>query len=212
MLSQYCLRIPLLNILSERSWYQTFAASGIPYILFLALSAGLFEEFARFGFAHKLKGHRSYKDMISFGLGHGLCEAILLVGFTHVNNTILCLMINSGAAIPGVAPALLETATAQLMAVAPVDILWGILERFSTVLFHIFATVLVFTDIIRQKIRYYFLAILAHTLVNFATVLLAQVAGIAASEIVLLVAAAGMGAYVIKRRGDSVEQEMETPE
>jgi uncharacterized membrane protein YhfC len=204
-LSQFCLRLPLINILSGQSWYRTLATNTILYVLVLALSAGLFEESARLICAHKLKNHRSYKDMISFGLGHGLCEVILLVGFSHINNIALCLLINSGGAIPGIAPELLETATAQLMSVNPAFILWGILERFSTVIFHIFATVLVFTGVKKGKLHYYFLALLAHTVMNFGVVLLAQFAGIAVSEIVLLIAAVPMGYSVMisKRSRDT---------
>ena len=43
------------------------------------LSAGLFEETARLVGAKLLKQHRTYKDMISFGLGHGP------VSYTHLD-------------------------------------------------------------------------------------------------------------------------------
>jgi uncharacterized membrane protein YhfC len=199
--SQICLRIPLMNLLAEQSWYQAFATNLVPYILVLAFSAGLFEETARLGGALLLKKQRSYKDMISFGLGHGLCEAILLVGFSHVSNMMLCLLINSGVGISAIAPDMLETATAQLITVAPTDILWGVLERFSTVIFHIFATVLVFQGVKRGKPGYYFLALLAHTLVNFVSVLLARYGGIFISEMVLFLAALGMGVYIFIAKG-----------
>jgi uncharacterized membrane protein YhfC len=202
--SQICLRIPLMNLLAGQSWYQAFATHLIPYMLVLAFSAGVFEETARLGGALLLKKQRSYKDMISFGLGHGFCEVILLVGFSYVSNMALCLLINSGAQIP-VDPAVLETATAQLMAVAPTDILWGVLERFSTVIFHIFATVLVFQGVKRRKPGYYFLALLAHTLVNFGSVLLARYGGIFISEMVLFLAALGMGVYILIARGTESE-------
>jgi uncharacterized membrane protein YhfC len=199
-ISQICLRMPLMNLLAGQSWYVSMASNIIPYILFLAFTAGLFEESARLGGALLLKKQRSYKDMISFGLGHGLCEAILLVGFTHVNNTLLSIMINSGVGLSAIAPDVLETATAQLMAVAPTDILLGILERFSTVIFHIFATVLVFQGVKRRQIVYYILAILAHTLLNFISGILARYTGIFLTEMVLFVAALAMGAYVLLAR------------
>ena len=44
------------------------------------LSAGLFEETARLGGAAILKNYRTWKDMVSFGLGHGLCEVMLIAG------------------------------------------------------------------------------------------------------------------------------------
>jgi uncharacterized membrane protein YhfC len=203
--SQICLRMPLLNLLAQQDWYVSMASNIVPFIFFLAFTAGLFEESARLGGAMLLKKQRSYKDRISFGLGHGFCEAILLVGFSHVSNTMLCLLINSGVGLSAIAPDVLETAAAQLMAVVPTDILWGVLERFSTVIFHIFATVLVFQGVKRGKLGYYFLAILAHTLVNFVSILLARYGGMFISEMVLFLAALGMGVYILLARGTERE-------
>jgi uncharacterized membrane protein YhfC len=203
--SQICLRMPLMNLLARQDWYVSLASNIIPFIFFLAFTAGLFEESARLGGAMLLKKQRSYKDMISFGLGHGFCEAILIVGFSHVSNVVLSLMINSGVDIASISFDTLELATAQLMAVTPLEILMGVLERFSTVLFHIFATVLVFQGVKRGQIVYYVLAIVAHTLLNLVVGILARYAGLVVSEIVLLVIALAMGAYVIIAGGTERE-------
>ena len=197
-LSQIVLRIPLISILSGQSWFQAFAANYFPYALCLSFSAGLFEESARLGGALLLKKHRNYKDVISFGLGHAFCEVIILIGVSHINSIVLSLAINSGNGLSMLPSETLEITIAQLAALDPLNFIWGILERFSAVLFHIFATVLVFKGVTKKKIHYYFLAILAHTLFNFLGVLLARFAGIVITEIVLLAAALTMGFYTIK--------------
>ncbi len=203
-ISQILLRIPILNILSGQEWYKAFALNFIPYALCLSLSAGLFEESARLGGALLLKRQRSYKDIISFGLGHGFCEVILLVGFTQINNIMLSMAINNGGgALTAALPAeTLKTVVDQLTAVNPVHVYWGIAERFSAVTFHVFATMLVFKGVINRKWIYYVLAIAAHTLFNFLAVMLARYTGITITELVLLILALAAGVYVIKQKKD----------
>ena len=203
-LSQIVLRIPLISALSTQSWYQNLSTMFIPYILILSFSAGLFEESARLGGALLLKKRRSYKDVISFGLGHAFCEVIILVGMTHINNVIFCLAINGGDSLAPITAAIpietLETVTAQLSAVNAVDIYGGIVERFSTVLFHIFATVLVFNGVVKKKGYYFWLAVAAHTVFNFIGALLNNVAGTVIVELVLLIMALAAGWYVLISR------------
>lgn len=200
--SQIVLRIPLMSVLSSFGWYQNFATMYVPYILFLCLTAGLFEESARLGGAVLLKKKRSFRDVISFGLGHGLCEVILLIGIGHVSNVVLCITINSGegaltAALP---PETLEAVKSQLVTAAAGDVYWGILERVSAVLFHIFATALVFQGVVKKKWQYYVCAIAAHTLFNLTALVVMRYTDVAITEIVLLILALAASVYVLKSR------------
>jgi len=206
-LSQIVLRIPLLSVISGQEWYRSFAEHYyIPLVFLVCLSAGLFEETARLGGALILKKRRRFKDIISFGLGHAFCEVIILIGLTHINNIVLCMTINdtSGALAAALPPETLQTATAQLTAVDPVYVYSGLLERFSAVIFHIFATILVFKGVIQKKMRYYGLAILAHTAYNFAGVMLSRYAEIVISEAALLIIALAAGFYAIKAKEGEV--------
>jgi uncharacterized membrane protein YhfC len=199
--SQVVLRMPLMGVLSEQSWHLNLAAQLIPYALFLSFSAGLFEESARLGSALLLRKHRSYKDVISFGLGHAFCEVILLAGIASASNALMCLLNNSGGGLPIEQTGKMLT---WLMNTNVLDVYLGVLERFIAVVFHIFATVLVFKGVVEKKIRYYFLAMLIHTAFNFSAVLLAQYFGGLAAEIVLLVLALPMGIYALKCKDDFV--------
>ena len=202
--SQMVLRIPIINALSAQSWFQSFSVQNVfLYTLLLSLTAGLFEESARLGGAMLLKKQRSLKDVISFGLGHGLCEVILLVGLSYVSNALLCFIINGSAEQSlNILPAeTLETAVAQLSAVNPVNVYWGIFERISAVVFHVFATTLVFQGAVKGKsLRYLLLAIGAHTVFNLTGVLLGSYISVTVSEIVMMAMALAGGIYVIRQK------------
>ena len=146
-ISQILLRIPLLQVLGTQSWFAAFATHTVVYVIVVGgLSAGLFEETARLVGAKLLKQHRTYKDMISFGLGHGLCEVILLVGLGQVNNLLFCMILQDPqlAASLGFSNDLLQAVNQQLAAASPAMVYLGILERVSAVMYHVFATCLVF--------------------------------------------------------------------
>ena len=167
--SQILLRIPLLQVLSTQSWFAAFAAHTVVYVIVVGgLSAGLFEETARLVGAKLLKKHRTYKDMLSFGLGHGLCEMILLIGLGQLNNLLFCLLVRDPqlAASLGVGNDLLQAVTQQLAATSPLMVYLGILERVSAVMYHVFATCLVFLAVKRRRPVLYLAAILAHTVFN----------------------------------------------
>lgn len=211
-ISQIILRLPLLQVLGTRSWFAAFAAHTVVYVIVVGgLSAGLFEETARLVGASLLKRHRSYRDMISFGLGHGLCEVILLVGLGQVNNLLFCLLIRDPqtAAALGFGNDLLQAVTQQLAAASPFLVYLGILERVSAVMYHVFATCLVFLAVKRRRPVLYLAAILAHTLFNGGvSLLLMGLSGVmnatAASvitELVLLAAGLGCTAFTIRRKG-----------
>ena len=199
-ISQIVIRIPLLGILAGQGWFQGFMAQTVIYLLFLCFTAGLFEESARLGGALILKKRRSFKDAVSFGLGHGLCEVIVLIGLANINNLVICLILNIAdptvlALIPADSLQLLKDTFTTLN---PTDVYWAILERVSAVLFHIFATILVFYAVRSRKWHYYLLAMLAHTAFNAIAVFLTQLAGIAVSEIVIFVLALLAGFCTLK--------------
>lgn len=204
-ISQMVLRIPLLQLLTATGALSALDANTVVYALVVGgLSAGLFEETARLAGAGILKGQRSYRDMISFGLGHGLCEVMLLTGMTHVNNLLVCAALSDpagplGAILTGVDAVLLDQIVAQLVAATPWMVALGLVERVSAVLFHLFATCLVFGAVVRRRPVLYFAAVGAHTLFNFAAVLLAGY-GLLVTEAVLLAAGLAMGGYVLAAR------------
>lgn len=200
--SQMVLRIPLLQMLNAAGALNAIAANTVLYAVVVGgLSAGLFEETARLGGAAILKNYRTWKDMVSFGLGHGLCEVMLVMGMAYLNNLLLAAALTDpagplGLLLTGLDSAALQQLTAQLAAIGPGLAALALLERVSAVLFHLFATSLVFTAVIRRKPLWYFAAVAAHTLFNSLAVLLSGF-GLLAVELALFALGLAMGAWVL---------------
>lgn len=199
--SQVCIRIPIVQIISAASPVQSFAAANTAvYILILSLTAGLFEEPARLLGCGILKRRRTYRDAVSFGIGHAFCEVIMLVGMTQINNLVLCGMINGGTI------GLLGEETARLVmeqyaAIAPVDIYLGIVERVGAVSFHVAMSVLIFNCVnAGRRWSGLAIAVAAHTLFNFAVSLISQYNIYAAEGAVLLFGGAALVYTLYMRR------------
>lgn len=146
VLSQLCLRLPLLKLLNNNLWLNNFQSLyPLLYGFLITLSAGLFEEGGRFIFKDKfLKESNSKSDAIIFGLGHGLVEVIfvLIVSFSSLN-----LMTRS-------------------------DIFLGLYERLLAVIFHIGMTLLIWLGFNRmEKYRYLILAIFLHGFFDYFIIL-----------------------------------------
>lgn len=202
--SQMVLRIPLLQLLTAAGALNAIAANTVLYAVVVGgLSAGLFEETARLAGAAILKNYRTWKDMVSFGLGHGLCEVMLVMGMAYLNNLLLAAALADpagplGLLLAGLDSAALQQLTAQLAAIGPGLAALALLERVSAVLFHLFATSLVFTAVLRRQPGWYLAAIAAHTLFNAVAVL--SGAGLVATELALLVLGLCGGGYVLAAR------------
>jgi uncharacterized membrane protein YhfC len=203
--SQVCIRLPILQAISTTGWFLAFAENTVPYAIVLAFTAGLFEETARLVCARFfLKKQRSFRDAVSFGLGHGFCEVVLIVGLTQVNNLIYAVMINSGtfqAATAALPPSSSKAILSAMLAVTPTVLFVSIWERVSAVLFHLFESVLIFRGVNEHKAGlYYVLAVAAHTVIDASSVLVSKYGGMWLSEAVIFVMALVGIFYVLKTR------------
>ena len=204
-ISQLVLRIPLLSVLSLWQPYVDWATAHMWLQLLLVggLSAGLFEETARLGGACLLnrKGF-TYKDVISFGLGHGLCEVILLVGLSQISSMATTLAI-------AFAPEMMQQALgaqfdlviSQLAAVSPLTILLSLVERLGAVSLHVFNTVLVFRAVRQRQPLFYLAALAVHTAGNFLVVAVNLTVGAVPAEgLMLLIGAACLAGTLAGRK------------
>ena len=204
-ISQLVLRIPLLSVLRLWQPYVDWAAAHMWLQLLLVggLSAGLFEETARLGGACLLnrKGF-TYKDVISFGLGHGLCEVILLVGLSQISSMATTLAI-------AFAPEMMQQALgaqfdlviSQLAAVSPLTILLSLVERLGAVSLHVFNTVLVFRAVRQRQPLFYLAALAVHTAGNFLVVAVNLTVGAVPAEgLMLLIGAACLAGTLADRK------------
>ncbi len=177
-------------------------AQPLLYALYGGFAAGIFEETARFlSFTLLKRRYTGLGTALSYGIGHGGIEAILVLGFTMISNLILAFSTGSGM---GEAAA----SAAALAATPPQMFLLGALERLSAIAVHLSLSVLVYcaaTD--KARVWLYPLAIVLHAAVNFAPGL--YQAGVLPNiylvEGFLLVAAAGLvcvARLVYKRFGE----------
>jgi uncharacterized membrane protein YhfC len=141
------------------------------FVLYATLAAGIFEELGRyFGFKWMLKNNREYKDGLSFGLGHGGIEAILIGTLGAVNALILTILINSGsfdqtigATLPAEQAALIKE---KIIGTGfAVYILSGV-ERIAAISFHIAMSLLVLLGIRESRFIFVIYAILLHALMD----------------------------------------------
>lgn len=158
VISQMVLRVPLLQfVLPNFKWFLVFQTQTYAYGIFLGLTAGIFEEGARFIFLkYFLKGRTTLSDGLAFGLGHGGIEAMLLVGISSILTLILYPM-----------------GKVDLAGSGYLSLLLGGFERIFAMTFHIGATLVVLYGIRAKKpFRFLLLAILLHGLLDSMAVIL----------------------------------------
>lgn len=199
--SQLVLRMPIMNILAAvTDWYVPFVSTVIGAVIVGGLSAGLFEESARLICAKTiLKDRTSFSAMLSFGLGHGLCEVVLLLGTSSINTLLMAVSYKRGSydqmlAAGAISEEALTQITAALSTLTVPNMFISILERISAIGFHVFASALVFKAVNDKNIIWYFAAVLAHTLFN--SVVLLPISVIAVEIIIFILAGLGILAVI----------------
>lgn len=163
IISQIVIRIPILSIVLPRfAWYQVMQFNPWIYGLFLGGTAALFEETARWiAMRFCIKGRNDIGNGLSFGLGHGGIEAMLLVGINYIAGLGLVL-----------------TGNGSLFPISVGNIFMGSIERIFAMIFHIGASLLVLYGIrIGKQGRYLLFAILLHTVMDGAIIVFPAVLG-----------------------------------
>ena len=164
--------IQAMVIDTSRAFGRFLEARPLLWALVVALFPGIFEETGRLiAFKTVLKNRKNRETAISYGIGHGGMEVMLVLGVTYLSNIVYSVMVNTGAfgavvdAVAAESPEILETVTAipaQLAAVSFGTLGLALFERLSAVLFHIGASILVFYAC-KDRLWLYPLAILLHT-------------------------------------------------
>ncbi|UFT99131.1 YhfC family intramembrane metalloprotease [Radiobacillus kanasensis] len=180
-----------------------------PYLfaVYGSLSSSIFEEVGRFiGFAYLLKKYREWKDGISYGIGHGGVEAILIGGFASLQNIMTANLINTGKfdqmlEVGGKqSEALMGVKQQLIQAPSEVFLLTGF-ERITVFILQIALSLLVLYAVRHKNLLYLFYAILIHGSVNFI-VLISKVLEVhfLITEGVLLIAAVLSIVYMRRSR------------
>ena len=182
------------------------------YALYGGLMAGLFEETGRFlSMKFLLKKEPSEtKPAVSYSLGHGGLEMILLFGFSMISLLTMAVMVNAGMTdmllekTPEASQAALTAQFDQLKTTSAGTYLYGLWERLSALTLHLGLSILVWTAV-RKGGKWLWLfpaAILLHALVDGLAVILSKSASIPAVEFIVMaiaVAVAGL-AWLVARK------------
>lgn len=189
------------------------------YTLIGCLLAGVFEEVGRYlAFRFLLKRYTNRRDAVTYGIGHGGIEAILVLGLTAINNIAIAQLVNSGSIetiTNGLTGAQLEQVQAQIAAVASfgaANLLLGLAERAIAMTLHISLSVVVFRAVRQRKAGYLGLAVALHALFDVPAALFQ--CGVLHStwlvEALLLVLCLGCAAYAKKQYCALQEPEQQT--
>lgn len=145
-----------------------------------AAFAGIFEETGRLAaYTIFLKNRKNKETAISYGIGHGGAEIILILGITFVQYIAYGMMINQGTYHTLIEQVPEQTDTFKQLAQSIADFGIGnlavsIFERCSAVLFHLGASIMVFYACLEKKRFFlYPLAIVLHMLMDFLVALYA---------------------------------------
>lgn len=141
------------------------------YVLYGVLAAGIFEETGRlFGFILMKRRYKTVDSAVSYGIGHGGIEAIIIVGFGMLNSIILSVMINSGSMMADTLP----PGTAESITETPVYMyILTIVERIFAISVHIGLSIIVWVAVMRKGKWWLFpLAIVLHALTNLTAAML----------------------------------------
>ncbi|WP_373898690.1 YhfC family intramembrane metalloprotease [Haloimpatiens sp. FM7315] len=158
LVSQVFLRIPILKYILPKIDNYNIITAAYPIIncIILGLTAGIFEEIGRFlGFKFFLKKNRTWFSGLSFGIGHGGIEAIIIVGIPSLQNLIALVFLNAG-----------NNYSEIFKVVTGFSILLGGVERIFTVIIHIALTLMILYGINQNKKAYLLLAIVVHGIID----------------------------------------------
>ena len=175
---QNVLAFPSAMGLPEHAVSRFLNAHPVLLALVAGLFPGVFEETGRLiAFKTVLKKRRNRETAISYGIGHGGFEVILILGLTYLQYIAYAVMLGTGSfgavvdQIASQAPeqlASVETVVKLIAGFSFADLGIAFVERIFAVLFHIGASILVFYAC-RDKKRFwlYPLAVVLHTGMDF---------------------------------------------
>ena len=195
-ISQFVIRIPILTlVLPQYAWFNILSIQPWKYGLFLGLTAGVMEEGARWiAIRFFLKGRTDLGHGLAFGLGHGGIEAMVLVGL-NLAAALIMIIVGPGALLPA----------------TPLMAFFAGYERLMTMGFHIGASLIVMYGIrVGKEFRYLIAAIVLHTIMDAAVVVLSAVYHVGSVGIELYCTVVGIitlaaGMYLYCRKIDRVK-------
>ncbi|GGE45326.1 membrane protein [Pullulanibacillus camelliae] len=146
--------------------------SGIAFAIYGGLAAGVFEEIGRYiGFKWLLKGKSHLTDGLSYGIGHGGIESLLIGTFAGVNALIISHLINTGTLASSLGSQFSAEDVQSLkegfvnQGLGPYIL--GSIERLMAFILQLFLSLLVLLGVRRHAFKYVLAAIGLHAVFDF---------------------------------------------
>jgi uncharacterized membrane protein YhfC len=171
--SQCVLRLPWQIPLGVwlRPHIQASQVLGYAWIGVSALTAGIFEEVGRWaGYRWLVKGERSFRVGVMFGLGHGGIEAMLLVGLSLAGSLVLYVLLATGHA-PAMGAEAHDKLVTAMSALRARDLAASVLERVMAMTVQVALSLVVLEAVVRRSKAWLAGAVAAHFAVDFVSVL-----------------------------------------
>lgn len=178
----------------------------IAYMLYGGLMAGIFEETARLISFKFIIKDRDTLSGITYGVGHGGIEAILVGGISSINLIINSVLINKGTFQSTMENALVSSdiiSTTYNQFVNSSAIMWAMpgIERIMAMAIQIALSIIVLYAVKERKYIYYIIAILLHALIDFPAVLyqVGVIKNVFFVEGIIFIVAVLINIYVFKK-------------
>ncbi|MBO7357176.1 MAG: YhfC family intramembrane metalloprotease [Lachnospiraceae bacterium] len=175
------------------------------YVIYGGIMAAVFEEFGRFITMRKFmkRFHDDRINSITYGIGHGGFEFVMILGIGMIENFYFAYMINADkigeltAGLEGIQVETINQAVEQLKTVSPLTFLASPVERIAAFILQIALSVLVWHGVINPgKIKYFCIALFAHFFMDCVPVYInLQGAPIWLTESLIWVIALAVAAY-----------------
>jgi len=171
----------VLEALVHRIVLGRFLSPGnkVLYILYGAFMAGIFEETARFIAFNILKRkYQGIETALSYGIGHGGIESILIAGIAMINTIATSIIFNTGniesitGKLQGDALAAVNNQIVGLITAAPYMFLVSGIERVMAIAVQLSLSVIVFYAVFgKKKVWLYPLAIVFHAMIDIVAMI-----------------------------------------
>lgn len=178
----------------------------IAYMLYGGLMAGIFEETARLVSFKYLIKNRDDISAVTYGVGHGGIEAILIGGMSSLNAIIYSVLINKGgfqSVMEGalVSKDVISATHDQFVNTSSYIWLMPGNERIIAMIVHISLSILVFYAVKERKYIYYVMAIIIHAIIDFPAALyqLGVIDNVILVETIILILAIALATFIFRK-------------
>lgn len=193
-------RIPLNNYVTMAIFGSELGQSTITTLLYLfpSLTAGVFEEGARYiAYKFMAKDH-TIENGLMYGAGHGGIESILLAGINLLYIGVV--LLTNPSAFPYYQLAAIEATPLYMPFVS-------FYERFMTIIIQVGLSIVVLESFRKKNLMYLVAAIVIHTALDFVA-LMTSGYGVLYAEMVVTGFAVGLGYWTLERyRAGKLESE-----